>query len=632
MEDSDKSRLEAYQKLQTAIEDDDSSYEEVERLTKELKQVGNADDAKVCDQILKVAALRKGHSQAMLNKLEQEKTKEPFLYVYALHTLGKQSSALTNIDSLSVDKSEYYASMLYAQILYKLDQKEKSSEVFEDILKSNDSKLEQDMNELLTNLLAAYTNMSGVDEGHIKNIDQKITGEVSSDLVFNSAAAYAGLERQEKTAAKKLKESYEIARESGESDSSKFPILATYIAAKLLSRATNVTDFSFSDLKIDASGPEKFESTENETAYFNNVACIQSHFNDTDVDLNRLASKISNVLKSKAKDINQHQKETFFLNLLNISLRKNKVSEVRKLIGDLEKSEIEFSDQFVNRLRIAALLLENKFDEALEKVKNPSGTFEALCRAQIQISSGKIQQGIRDLIQYCQEQQVSNSRLLSFLLKACIDGKFTEEKQMIVNLAIQNINSLPKDVLSLIGHILIEDQNFSQAYEVFDKIKDTTDDSRIKAGYLSALAERDTKAAAEYFNSLHFSLPEMETEEDIHDLLEEPLATKKTEKKRDKKEVEKIEDTKYGGKIFIPKVKAKKNIKYPKNFDPENPGPLPDPERWIPKWQRSKGRKKLNRMKGPQGDVRNIGMHQKKEHTTANIEAATAGAGGRRKK
>jgi signal recognition particle subunit SRP72 len=29
----------------------------------------------------------------------------------------------------------------------------------------------------------------------------------------------------------------------------------------------------------------------------------------------------------------------------------------------------------------------------------------------------------------------------------------------------------------------------------------------------------------------------------------------------------------------------------PKGFDPENPGPL-DPERWLPKWQRSDFRKK----------------------------------------
>lgn len=43
------------------------------------------------------------------------------------------------------------------------------------------------------------------------------------------------------------------------------------------------------------------------------------------------------------------------------------------------------------------------------------------------------------------------------------------------------------------------------------------------------------------------------------------------------------------------KKKRKRKPKLPKNFDPENPGPKPDPERWLPKWQRSDFKKKRNR-------------------------------------
>ncbi|KAL0050970.1 hypothetical protein WJX82_011356 [Trebouxia sp. C0006] len=55
------------------------------------------------------------------------------------------------------------------------------------------------------------------------------------------------------------------------------------------------------------------------------------------------------------------------------------------------------------------------------------------------------------------------------------------------------------------------------------------------------------------------------------------------------------------------KKKRKRKPKLPKNFDPENPGPKPDPERWLPKWQRSDFKKKRNRrrekeaVKGSQG-------------------------------
>lgn len=45
------------------------------------------------------------------------------------------------------------------------------------------------------------------------------------------------------------------------------------------------------------------------------------------------------------------------------------------------------------------------------------------------------------------------------------------------------------------------------------------------------------------------------------------------------------------------KKKRKKRIRLPKGFDPENPGPLPDPERWLPKWQRAEAKKARKKRK-----------------------------------
>ena len=47
--------------------------------------------------------------------------------------------------------------------------------------------------------------------------------------------------------------------------------------------------------------------------------------------------------------------------------------------------------------------------------------------------------------------------------------------------------------------------------------------------------------------------------------------------------------------------KRKKKIIYPKNFDPKNPGPMPDPERWIPKVQRKKYKNTSKNKKAYQG-------------------------------
>ena len=51
-----------------------------------------------------------------------------------------------------------------------------------------------------------------------------------------------------------------------------------------------------------------------------------------------------------------------------------------------------------------------------------------------------------------------------------------------------------------------------------------------------------------------------------------------------------------GGEATASKRKRKRKTRLPKDFDPEHPGPPPDPERWLPKWQRSDyKRKRRNR-------------------------------------
>jgi signal recognition particle subunit SRP72 len=67
------------------------------------------------------------------------------------------------------------------------------------------------------------------------------------------------------------------------------------------------------------------------------------------------------------------------------------------------------------------------------------------------------------------------------------------------------------------------------------------------------------------------------------------------EKNKEKKtERGDMQISKGGAEIFIPKKKINKKIKYPKDYDPTKPA---DPERWLPKWQRSRF-KKIAKKKG----------------------------------
>ncbi|KAK9735472.1 hypothetical protein RND81_04G207600 [Saponaria officinalis] len=76
------------------------------------------------------------------------------------------------------------------------------------------------------------------------------------------------------------------------------------------------------------------------------------------------------------------------------------------------------------------------------------------------------------------------------------------------------------------------------------------------------------------------------------------------------------------------KKKRKRKPRYPKGFDPANPGPPPDPERWLPKRERSTFRprrkdKRAANVRGSQGAV----SRDKQEDTASRAESSDANVG-----
>lgn len=89
------------------------------------------------------------------------------------------------------------------------------------------------------------------------------------------------------------------------------------------------------------------------------------------------------------------------------------------------------------------------------------------------------------------------------------------------------------------------------------------------------------------------------------DNLEKTSGAKHDEGISDVKVTEAYEEGKSKSKA---KKKRKRKPKYPKGFDPANPGPPPDPERWLPKRERSSFRpkrkdKRAAQVRGSQGSV-----------------------------
>jgi len=85
--------------------------------------------------------------------------------------------------------------------------------------------------------------------------------------------------------------------------------------------------------------------------------------------------------------------------------------------------------------------------------------------------------------------------------------------------------------------------------------------------------------------------------------------------------------------------KRKRRIRYPKGFDPDSTDPSkgPDPERWLPKWQRQeylkKAKKKGKEFRGPQGGVvKDDNAYRNQGPSTAQIDVSADSARRRRRR
>jgi len=188
-------------------------------------------------------------------------------------------------------------------------------------------------------------------------------------------------------------------------------------------------------------------------------------------------------------------------------------------------------------------------------------------------------------------------------------------------------------VLQIATRLDLKDRAFMA--EVFQMYLEKIDGSDTEAlcGLVQALSSSDPERAEQYAQRLTVpSYEHLDPEE-----LEKAAIPKidKTLKKAkeaadEKKEAAEGEEGGEGeegdGKVKKAKKKRRRKIRYPKNFDPENPGPPPDPERWLPKRERSEYKKRMRKrdkalQRGPQGAmVVDDNAFRKQGPSTAQIE------------
>ncbi|CAH2042870.1 unnamed protein product [Thlaspi arvense] len=291
------------------------------------------------------------------------------------------------------------------------------------------------------------------------------------------------------------------------------------------------------------------------------------------------------------------QREAIYANRVLLLLHSNKIEQARELVAMLPDM---FPDSVMPVLLQAALLVrENKAGKAEDVLdqfseKHPDNSkVVLLARAQVAAAAGHPQVAAESLakIPDIQHMPATVATLVSLKERAGdIEGAVA-----VFDSSIQWwSNSMAED--SKLSLIMQEAASFKlkhgrkeEAARLYEELVKTHGSIDALVGLIKTAAYADIDKAEAYAKQLKRCLTSgaknLENGPSLG--ITEPFEAKGKEKA---------------------KKKRKRKPRYPKGFDPANPGPPPDPERWLPKRERSSYRprrkdKRAAQVRGSQGAV-----------------------------
>jgi len=386
-----------------------------------------------------------------------------------------------------------------------------------------------------------------------------------------------------------------------------------------------------------------FEAKENidssiKTILLNNLAVFRSHgshFHYQD-SLKSLDSVVKGLKKTE-----KTQEITIKLNKVLISLQKNRLVESQKLLSSELDSSYNKEELKRNSRYIASkfyLLYKSKnfkgIDNLFQDFSNSNKALKPVClliKAEIARLLHKNQETLSNLNDLVKE----NPEILK------------NEAFAIIILAL--ISQLPKENLENSGQILNNLRNINQNLEiqslcgeVYEKKEDFVNAAAIYEGILAQLPEKESSRSLIYRLLRCYSVFDSNKAESLLTKIQLP-----EDLIIDEREIKRLLDKEAGfmnikvikapGSPKSPKneeilnkpiKKKSKKKRLPKNFDPNKPGNMPDPERWMPLYMRAKfkGKKGKKAMRGAQGEVggKESVSNYKGTASTANQEVVTS--------
>ncbi|BES96309.1 unnamed protein product [Nesidiocoris tenuis] len=522
-----------------------------------------------------------------------------FEKAYALYRLNKIEEALKVLDS--VENPELKHDELRAQVLYRLERFDECFNLYRDVIKQTSDDFDE---ERQTNLSAIIVNslISG------KQIDMPAFEVDTYEILYNIACYHMG-KGQYAEAEKKLKEAEKVCRESFDEDAppeeieDEVSIIRLQMACcyhfqgrdrEALSIYTSILKRKPTDLGVVA------------VANNNSIAI------NRDQNLFDSKKKMKNILSDSVQvKLTSEQKKVIAVNNCLLNIFTNQGDQAMANIDELVKKQ-PATEESAMLMKAAILSRESKNAEAIKLMddyakKKPNSKLKMkLAIVQLQLSEGKVSDACKTLESLGDD--MFKPAIISALVSMYMETGSPKEASRVLEKAVswnrKNKSTSAGDLSALWRHAadlhLRSGQPEIAAASLEELLKINPNDTVTLAQLIIAYAQFDPKKANELSEKLphlvDFS-PNLDT-----DALESSswmmgLKVIKKAAKTDPSPGTPLVDNK-----TKPKNKKKKK-RLPKNY---NPNVDPDPERWLPKHERSTFRKKKDRRnkdigKGTQG-------------------------------
>ncbi|MCQ2818672.1 MAG: hypothetical protein MJ252_15505 [archaeon] len=570
-----------YEQLSESVAKED--YNDILNISQKiLKNNPNEDEAIQCKII---ALINLNKAKELEDYLTSENKKESYIIAYA-YSLYMNRKYKDSIDFLEKNKENNPTVLnkiktLLAQNYNKLGNYQKSYEYYKDLLLEKKEDLENE-SDLITNFLASYALSNSNDFDLLKSIQKYIS---TWECFYNYSLIFLNKNQYNEflLAMKNCKEN--CSEEMDEFNKIKEKFLNFYVLQNLfdgfdIHKISNVDQEIEKMLKDDA-----FKKNENFPYFYNNYLNIKKDIDTPNETIKKLDTFLSNDKFSPL------EKKVFLKNKIIFLIRGNKIQEAVDL---LNKEELLNDENDFELLLIKSFIYykneKDNYESAIQKdskLKNkiPSEAFilqillSNLNQKNYENFHKKVLSFVDNFREFCLNDNFIfffigfyNSKKLLTYLKEFI-SKFNNPQELYEH--NKNQSNFKKITLKL-GEIFYKLNDYSSCAKICQYYLDNVNqnDKEIKIMLVQALSHEDLTKCDEFRRSFDDLAVDLSYEH-INGLLNEFFSKfRKTADKQKKTE----------------KKKRKKKIRYPKNFDPKNPGPEPDPERWLPRLQRKKYR------------------------------------------